>query len=129
MQQNISLVKWGFNVETLITEPQTYSNKTAIKLLLNKISRYILRGKEAQLVWTKEKVFNKFNRNYLAPNDSYLIGKFDSNSYDYFVVGSDQVWNPEWYKSYESKKELFFAYFAKPEQMICMAPSFGVEAG
>ena len=45
--------------------------------------------------------------------------------YDYFCIGSDQVWNPEWYD--DLKKEIYLLTFSRPEQKVCMAPSFGVE--
>lgn len=41
--------------------------------------------------------------------------------FDYFVCGSDQIWNP----SYSTTSELAFCSFA-PEKTICFAPSFGV---
>jgi hypothetical protein len=40
------------------------------------------------------------------------------------VLGSDQVWNPKRYN--DIKRELFFLKFAKPDQKVCFAPSFGV---
>lgn len=43
--------------------------------------------------------------------------------YDYFVVGSDQIWNPEW-RIFSN--EFGFATFARKEQKVAYAPSFGV---
>ena len=47
-----------------------------------------------------------------------------SNQYDFFCVGSDQVWNPD--------ADLFphtkLLQFAKPSQRIAVAPSFGVKS-
>ena len=40
---------------------------------------------------------------------------------DYFICGSDQIWNP----SYATTSELAFCYFA-PEKTVCFSPSFGV---
>ena len=43
---------------------------------------------------------------------------------DCFLAGSDQIWNPAWANSlYEN----MFLTFARPEQKIAYAPSFGVD--
>lgn len=49
-----------------------------------------------------------------------------SSKYDYFSIGSDQVWNAEWFDTSDYKKNMFLLSFAKPEQRICMSPSFGL---
>jgi len=46
-----------------------------------------------------------------------------ADMYDYFVVGSDQIWNPEW-RIFSN--EFGFATFARKEQKVAYAPSFGV---
>ena len=55
--------------------------------------------------------------------DRYINYRYDADltlldaEYDYFVVGSDQVWNPNWYfKNY-------FLPFASPEKRISYAAS------
>ena len=51
---------------------------------------------------------------------------FEKESLDYFIVGSDQVWNPNWYtKEYEY---LYYLDFADNSKKICFAPSFGVDS-
>ena len=42
---------------------------------------------------------------------------------DYYVAGSDQIWNPAW-----AGHDHFFLTFAPPEKRIAFAASFGVEA-
>ena len=42
-------------------------------------------------------------------------------SMDFFICGSDQIWNP----TYTTTSELAFCSFA-PEKTICLSPSFGV---
>lgn len=42
-------------------------------------------------------------------------------SMDFFICGSDQIWNP----TYATTSELAFCAFA-PEKTICLSPSFGV---
>ena len=52
----------------------------------------------------------------------YKIKKSLKDSYDYFVVGSDQVWNPYWID-----KEAEFIQFADKKKRIAYSASFGIE--
>lgn len=52
------------------------------------------------------------------------IAKLQSQ-YDFFSVGSDQVWNPYYFDRYE---DWFFLQFARPEQRIALAPSIGLDS-
>lgn len=117
----------GLVPETIITEPQPLLSKMKLNIVLNAISGYKLRGKKAQLQWKRRISFAEFSNQYLKPSYVVLNDELSHNSYDFYFVGSDQVWNPRWYGSYEKKKELFLLSFANPSQMICMAPSFGVD--
>lgn len=65
--------------------------------------------------------FKKFDNKYLKMTKCFFPDKTD-----YFVVGSDQVWNPTWYHTNPKKKDMFLLSFAKPEQCVCFAPSFGI---
>lgn len=55
-----------------------------------------------------------------------------ANDYDYFVTGSDQVWNPHFWKTALGSDEAGFnndlLCFARPEQRACFAPSIGIDA-
>ena len=51
------------------------------------------------------------------------MGNMAHDSYDYFVVGSDQVWNPDGIRHQEP---WFFAKFARTEQRIAVSASVGV---
>ncbi|MFQ9334941.1 MAG: polysaccharide pyruvyl transferase family protein [Collinsella aerofaciens] len=46
-----------------------------------------------------------------------------SDRYDYFSVGSDQVWNPD-YNRYE--ESWYFLKFARREQRVALSPSIGL---
>ena len=56
--------------------------------------------------------------------------RFDSESglatagYDYAVIGSDQIWNP----NHISPSSALFGSFVDPSRRISLAPSFGVDA-
>lgn len=122
------LEKLGLEVSTLVTEPQPSMYKLYLKYILNGILKYRLRDRNTHVVWEKMIKFNAFNKKYLNPDTSYIDKKFNAANYDFFALGSDQVWNPSWYDNYEAKKDLFLLTFAEPDQMICMAPSFGLES-
>ena len=49
-----------------------------------------------------------------------------SDEYDYFVTGSDQVWNPM-FRSAVGQTENRLLGFAPPEKRICFSPSVGID--
>ena len=70
--------------------------------------------------------FKKFNKEYIHET-SELISKDNIpegfvDKFDYFICGSDQVWNPNFYFN----SEMDFLTFAKSGQRIAYAPSFGI---
>lgn len=70
--------------------------------------------------------FLTFDRKYMRTESvrESVFSKQLSDRCDCFLAGSDQIWNPAWAKSlYEN----MFLTFARPEQKIAYAPSFGVD--
>lgn len=63
---------------------------------------------------------NIIESNYIISEES--IPNDISNQFDYFIVGSDQVWNP----IYRKGSSIDFLTFAPREKRIAYAPSFGV---
>ncbi|WP_027218668.1 polysaccharide pyruvyl transferase family protein [Butyrivibrio fibrisolvens] len=51
--------------------------------------------------------------------------KFAERRYDYFLVGSDQVWNPSWYRKHMDN--VYLLDFTTDDKKISYAPSFGIE--
>ena len=84
---------------------------------------------DGKLSLTEKRIYNfrKFTKQYINTKIFFFTKYYDlkrlSNKYDYFVIGSDQIWNPllKLARSYD------FATFARPEQKVCMAPSFGTD--
>ena len=74
----------------------------------------------------REYAFERFTTNNLSvvyePTCSMKTFNKLTQKYDFFVLGSDQIWHP----TVNSTPNLFFATFAEPEQVIYYAPSFGV---
>lgn len=66
----------------------------------------------------KEK-YIKFSKNNYKYGDN--LNKIN-NDYDFFITGSDQVWNP----GYEGSNEFYYLSFSNQNKTIAYAPSFGV---
>lgn len=114
--------KLNCKVQTVLTEKQMDVKEYYVRRFLNWLSIYHL--SENQYFWIRFCRFHEFDRKYLKLCDSLLRGKNVQEEFDYFAVGSDQVWNTEWWYS-DLKKKAFLLLFAKNHQKICMAPSFG----
>lgn len=111
----------GCNVETI---NRSVEEKNKIKrLLLNikdgikQIFRWVLKLRRYS--------FQRFDKRIAFSRYSATANEADAaiaDSYDYFVVGSDQVWNPY----YDFVGQVDLLTFAKSEQKISYAASFGV---
>ncbi|MEI6753149.1 MAG: polysaccharide pyruvyl transferase family protein [Paludibacter sp.] len=76
----------------------------------------------------KEKSFREYSLKYMQETD-YVINRYNlpvdlGERFDYFFVGSDQVWNPN--IRYGSPVD--FLTFAPKNKRIALSPSFGVSA-
>lgn len=121
------LEKMGCNVSTISFERKLFTGKHRLKYYIHIVTGFRLA--KSKLQWKtlrmRTKSFYKFNRRYIK---SYHIKKLANiKPVDYYVIGSDQVWNPQWYDNCALKKDMFLLTFAPPEKKICFAPSFGVE--
>lgn len=114
------LKKYGFTVTTLVVrdsiKPIFKTVFMFIKACTNSIpaKRYIKIRK-----FSKKNISEKiiYKRDLKIPSSI-------SKKFDYFVVGSDQVWNP--YIRFR-ERDNFFLRFAEKNQRLCISPSFGVE--
>ena len=112
LQQTLDLL--NFLVETVHREPK----KTGTQAVLKNLAHHLLQ--------TKGSKFRQFDSN--IEYSTVTIGANDypenlSNQFDYFIAGSDQVWNPHY--NFVGTSDLLA--FAKPEQRISYAASFGVD--
>lgn len=82
--------------------------------------------REAQA--TKVNNFKSFSNQYINETDSSIsidnIPKDLNDSFDYFITGSDQVWNP----SFRHFSEIDFLTFAPQNKRIAYSPSFGISS-
>lgn len=122
----------GCEVDTLKnTTGQEQVNDYIIKKLLKKYITYIylkspiIKNKRLNKVLRNVK-FDEFTKKLIKQSE-YVINKdniplYIEEKYDYFICGSDQVWNPNFYFN----SEVDFLTFAKRGQRIAYSPSFGV---
>lgn len=145
--QNYALQKtiksFGFEVKTIVNktdyikdENDKFINrikriikmkpKTIWKRFKSKINYLskIKQIKKAKQIKTNN--FKEFTRNYIKETD-YSISKKDlikdiDSKFDFFVTGSDQVWNP----TFKHNSYIDFLTFTSKEKRIAFAPSFGI---
>ncbi len=77
----------------------------------------------------RNKNFASFRKSYLPTSKEMYCKKEDFNGitdkYDYFICGSDQIWNPEITKGFDP---VYFLDFVKsPEKKIAYAPSVALK--
>ncbi len=111
------LEKMNFNVETLKNK-ECYNEK---KRFLLRAIKNNLKSKEI-VPEDRKKFFEKFNTNIKYFRKTITAYSKLSNKYDYFVVGSDQVWNP----IFGRLRDVDLLNFAKPEQRVALSASFGI---
>lgn len=119
-----ALKKYNLDVSTLrITRTP---KKETIKPILRNIRDNMKDSNKFKLEKKRNEIFSEFSRNYInEQNEEYFLNDdftFMNNQVDYFVAGSDQVWNPNMNKL--SSK--YFLEFADKEKSIAYAPSIGV---
>ena len=109
----------GFYCETI--HRKTTSGQSAKSMVKRIIKREICR-----LIYTREQAFRCFDKNIHKSSDWASANKVSpglASRYDYFISGSDQVWNP--YFEFIGDSDLL--YFARREQKIAYAASFGID--
>lgn len=94
-------------LKTLLMFFKSYTGSIEAKRYMS-LFKFTRENIDTQLVFSKDmKINEKINRKF-----------------DYFSVGSDQVWNP-YIRLRE--RDNFFLRFTSQEKRLCMVPSFGVE--
>ena len=135
----------GFSVETVVNNTK-YTEKRndevekvgilhnlkglGIKKIYMKINfgiwKYIFKNKIEQDKNKRVQAFKNFTKLNILETDYSIsdnnIPKDMSNRFNYFVTGSDQVWNP----IYRNGSSIDFLTFASPNKRIAYSPSFGI---
>lgn len=86
------------------------------------------RAKELRLMTERKKKFRLFSNQYLHLGNCIRIKNIPKDfnkEFDFFVVGSDQVWH-NWTQT-EEEVNYYFLTFAERSQRVTISPSFGKE--
>lgn len=120
----------GFEVETvknLTRQKRTMNTKQKVKKVITDVYDLVgLKNIRKFNNGVRVKRFNEFTNTYIKQS-KYIIASDDipkniNNDYDFFVCGSDQIWNPDFFFN----SEVDFLTFADKKKRISYAASFGV---
>lgn len=109
----------GITAETIMYDFHKLNFIQMIKMIIKNPGNY-----------KKRLNFFTFERKYLRKSLSRNLIHYDSNidiKYDYFFIGSDQVWNTCWYKNYPFMKDAYLATFTSGSKRIALSASFGID--
>ena len=121
---NYVLNKLGpdINVDTFINEVDFNSKRKCIEKTIKKYIKKIIFFNKKTHESERYKNFCEFNKNIkFATKKINAFSKI--KDYDYVLVGSDQVWNPTFYRL---TTEVDLLGFVAPNKRIAFAASFGV---
>ena len=108
-------------IESLYDYPGFFKHKG----LKNKI-KYLVYSRKERLQRAR---FEEFRKNYLGLVDSRIYTKDNiseaNKNYDTFLVGSDQVWNPD---AHDFDDNFFLSFASEKRKRHSYAASFGVES-
>lgn len=119
------LKKFGA-VET-IKNIQGLYNSNYKRRIIDKLKSYIKRVVSLKLQYKQNVSFENFERNIKYSKiliDKNHIPSNIGNKFDKFIIGSDQVWNP----NFNRMSEIDFAMFAPCEKVVSYAASFGISS-
>lgn len=89
-----------------------------------------LDSREEQLSKRRQEAVLNFNRRYIRMSKERILGTKVPDTlcqrYDWFVVGSDQVWNPHFMGAAAPLSSVAYLQFAPADRRLAIAPSFGV---
>ena len=120
----------GLNVYTLQFTPNRITNKTKLKWFIQKLCCFRLPGDTFfwKLFVPRELKFEKFNKAHIKTVVAYNKAKLDALQADFWIVGSDQVWNVLWYTDFEIEGRVYFLEFVKNSPKFSYAASFGIDS-
>ncbi|HBY89799.1 MAG TPA: polysaccharide pyruvyl transferase family protein [Aerococcaceae bacterium] len=136
-----TLEKMGYDVATTVVtdvEQENSALKNKInnikkigisefsKIIFNKFFSKKNKKIEKEIVQNREAFFKEFSKKYLNEkffNLKNVDDRVQMDEFDFFVTGSDQVWNPFYFE----KLDIFFLTFAKKKRRISYAPSMSVD--
>lgn len=135
------LEKMGYRVDTIINDTKKIQiekrtvldrAKSAVKLPFTKLVERVEKKVTNRIFRERKKrrtdIFKEFSKRYINETKFTITEDNISNDlaedYDYFIVGSDQVWNPH----YQKGSSVEFLTFAPKHKRISYAASFGISS-
>ena len=130
------ILNLGFNVDTVVVQENSMPNnsitnrvkklyKIPIKEVYKKVIKKIKSFRVEKTNYKRTEIFKEFSDEYLSEKfyyNSQINEKIISAEYDFFITGSDQVWNPGHPKEMLA---IYFLSFVDNHKRIAYAPSFG----
>lgn len=105
---------------------QKFSVKEKIKFLLNYKNYQKKVVYDLPLLELKKFQIKKFTEKYIDVKQIDLIDNDLENSYDFFITGSDQIWNPLFWLNKDKYAKAMFLQFCSSKKRIAYAASFGL---
>lgn len=134
LQETINSLGYEANTVIIRTKENTDNilirrTKTLFKTSPKKVIRILIKRREQKFFYKRNKklidnrirAFKNFSKKYLNEIFYHDIDNI-AQDYQYFITGSDQVWNPH----YINNIDKYFLTFAHKRQRISYAASFGV---
>ena len=116
-----TLKKYNIKVETISNQKGTAGKGYIKKKIKEQIKRLLI----IKLKFKRYNNFMKFNKNIKYSKyqiDSNHIPNKLATEYDYYITGSDQVWNP----NFNRMSDIDFLKFAPKEKRSSFSASFGI---
>ncbi|ANR69688.1 hypothetical protein AXF19_00860 [Selenomonas sp. oral taxon 126] len=132
--QNLALIMFlrdmGVEAETILNRHRCshipLQGLAKLKSMLTILLNYKGNGGGERLDLIRQKKYLEFDRKYIPFSKTMIVGgrvpETLKNEYDFFITGSDIVWNPFYCTP------VMFLQFAKKVQRISYAASFGISA-
>lgn len=124
-----ALEEFGCSVETI--QSRSYRDKSLFQNFVCLIKNFLKKiiGKETDgHMRIRIRQFSKFNSKYIKLSKFVLKNNHAPESisryYDYFICGSDQIWNTK-IRIIRDDIKNYLAFFSPPEKRISYAASFG----
>lgn len=117
----------GLQTESVRFPAEQLNGKAQLKYQLQRLSGYRLPGDRIywQYRFPQLAAFEQFNRRYIHTREIRRADRLPAA--DFYVLGSDQVWNTAWWDAGGQKADLFLLAAAPPEKRICYSPAFGTD--
>lgn len=126
------LKSFGYEVDTIRINRSEEISLLKRLMSISSFKEFLGKIKKRILIYTtkdikkRENIFKKFSKEYIKESERIIFKDSEAvelnDKYDFFVTGSDQVWNP--YNLHGTT--FYFLTFAHVEKRIAYAPSFGI---